>query len=93
MKNKTEKSNPTQVNQSFLEFHDILESSNPIIARQLMAGISETDPGDPTNPPEWHQPRNTAIQQINDALQEAGQNWQPNHQRQVADLIASGLTA
>ena len=93
MDNKTEKSTPAQVNQSFLEFHDILESSNPIIARQLMAGISETDPGNSTNPPEWHQPRNTAIQQINDALQEAGKNWQPNHQRQVADLVASGLTA
>ena len=93
MNNKTEKSTPAQVNQSFLEFHDILESSNPIIARQLMAGISETDPGDPTKPPEWHQPRNTAIQQINDAFQEAGKNWEPNHQRQVADLVASGLTA
>ena len=93
MNNKTEESTPTQVNQSFLEFHDILESSNPIIARQLMAGISGTDPGDPTNPPRWHQPRNTAIQQINDALQEAGKNWQPNQQRQVAHLIASGITA
>ena len=93
MNNKTEESTPTQVNQSFLEFHDILESSNPIIARQLLAGISETDPGDPTNPPKWHKPRNTAIQQINDALQEAGKNWQPDHQRQVADLIASGITA
>ena len=58
-----------------------------------MAGISETDPGDQTNPPKWHEPRNTAIQQINDALQEAGKNWQPNHQRQVADLVASGITA
>ena len=93
MNNKKEKSTPTQVNQSFLEFHDILESSNPIIAKQLMAGISETDPGDPTKPPEWHQPRNTAIQQVNDTFQEAGKNWQPNHQRQVADLVASGLTA
>ena len=38
-------------------------------------------------------PRNTAVQHVNDALQEAGKNWQPNHQRQVADLVASGLTA
>ena len=79
MNNKIEESTPTQVNQSFLEFHDILNRSNPTIAKQLLAGISETDPG--------------AIQPINDALQEAGKNWQPNHQRQVADLVASSLTA
>ena len=52
MNNKTEESTPTQVNQSFLEFHDILDRSNPTIAKQLLAGISETDPGDPTKPPE-----------------------------------------
>ena len=79
MNNKIEESTPTQVNRSFLEFHDILNRSNPTIAKQLLAGISETDPG--------------AIQPINDALQEAGKNWQPNHQRQVADLVASSLTA
>ena len=81
------------MNQSFLEFHEILDRSNPTIAKQLLAGISETDPGDLTNPPEWHQPWNTAIQRISDALKEAGKNWQPSHQRQVAGLIASGLTA
>ena len=79
MNNKIEESTPTQVNRSFLEFHDILNRSNPTIAKQLLAGISETDPG--------------AIQPINDALQEASKNWQPNHQRQVADLVASSLTA
>ena len=93
MNNNTEESNSSQVNQSFLEFHEILDRSNPTIAKQLLAGISETDPGDLTNPPEWHQPWNTAIQRISDALKEAGKNWQPSHQRQVAGLIASGLTA
>ena len=93
MNNKIEESTPAQVNQSFLEFHAILDRSNPTIAKQLLAGISETDPGDPNNPPGWHQPWSTAIQQISDALQEAGKNWQPNHQRQVAGLVASGLTA
>ena len=93
MNNKIEESTPTQVNQSFLEFHDILGRSNPTIAKQLLAGISETDPGDPAKPPRWHQTWTTAIQQISDAFQEAGKNWQPNHQRQVTDLVASGLTA
>ena len=93
MNNKIEESTPTQVNQSFLEFHDILNRSNPTIAKQLLAGISETDPGDPAEPPRWHQTWTNAIQQISDAFQEAGKNWQPNHQRQVADLIASGMTA
>ena len=81
MNNKIEESTPTQVNQSFLEFHNILNRSNPTIAKQLLAGISETDPGDPAKPPGWHQPWSTAIQQISNALQEAGKNWQPNHQR------------
>ena len=93
MNNKIEESTPTQVNQSFMEFHDILDRSNPTIAKQLLAGISETDPGDPTKPPGWHQPWSNAIQQISNAFQEAGKNWQPNHQRQVAGLVASGLTA
>ena len=93
MNNKIEESTPTQVNQSFLEFHDILDRSNPTIAKQLLAGISETDPGDPAKPPRWHQPWSTAVQEISEAFQEAGKNWQPNHQRQVADLIASGMTA
>ena len=93
MNNKTEESSPTQVNQSFLEFHEILDRSNPTIAKQLLAGVSETDPGDPTKPPGWHQPWSNAIQQISNAFQEAGKNWQPNHQRQVAGLVASGLTA
>ena len=93
MNNKIEESTPTQVNQSFLEFHDILDRSNPTIAKQLLAGISETDPGDPTKPPGWHQPWSNAIQQISNAFQEAGKNWQLNHRRQIAGLIASGLTA
>ena len=93
MNNKIEESTPTQVNQSFLEFHDILDRSNPTIAKQLLAGISETDPGDPAKPPGWHEPWSNAIQQISNAFQEASKNWQPNQQRQVADLIASGMTA
>ena len=34
MNNKIEESTPTQVNQSFMEFHDILDRSNPTIAKQ-----------------------------------------------------------
>ena len=93
MNNKIEESTPTQVNQSFLEFHDILDRSNPTIAKQLLAGIAETDPGDPAKPPRWHQTWSTAVQEISEAFQEAGKNWQLNHRRQVAGLIASGLTA